>query len=241
MRFKAYVTPRNALFALLALIALPFGIAYAPARAPGDLLASRYTVAGYVRTVDLTHQRTRVRATRAKANRTRFVRAARQSRRIDRPRTYAHQKAHPRAPRTTRTTSYVMKYNAKVSAYEPTGRAVPPHVALALRFKGYTASMLGLPRSLWCGDFIRLIAEKAGFRKPKNPRMARDWALVGAPSNGKPGDLAIFRRGRSATAGHVGIVSGTCKRGIMLVSGNFNNRVAESCYPRARLIAFRSV
>jgi len=44
---------------------------------------------------------------------------------------------------------------------------------------------------------------------------------------------------RGPSGGHVGVVSGIDPSGnVIVVSGNHNNTVAESVYPRGRIIAY---
>lgn len=115
----------------------------------------------------------------------------------------------------------------------------PRHITVAKSYLGSTAANLGLPRSLWCGDFMRLVAQKTSLPIPKAPRLAQSWKDVGTRSNGQVGDIAVMSRGR--ISGHVGFVSGQCGNdSILLVSGNHNAKVQEACYPR-RLFTFRSV
>lgn len=114
-------------------------------------------------------------------------------------------------------------------------------IAEARLYEGRNASQIGLSRrTLWCGTFVGYVAKRTGKPVPRNPHYARDWATVGSPSPGRIGDVAVMRRGKRG--GHVGIVTGFDSRGNpILISGNYNNRVAEAVYPRARIIAFRSL
>jgi uncharacterized protein (TIGR02594 family) len=110
-------------------------------------------------------------------------------------------------------------------------------VALARRYKGKRASQLGLPRSLWCADFVNKVRLEAGLRAVPS-RLARDQ-INGGRRIAEPvsGAVVILSRGRGG--GHTGFVAAVLPGGdIVVVSGNHGNRVAESTYRRSRVIAF---
>lgn len=112
-------------------------------------------------------------------------------------------------------------------------------VALARRYDGMRASQLGLPRALWCADFVNKVRIEAGFR-PVPSRLARDQLHGGQRiTEPVPGAVVILSRGRSGRAGHTGFVAKVLPGGdIVVVSGNHGGRVAESIYPRSRVVAF---
>jgi uncharacterized protein (TIGR02594 family) len=90
-------------------------------------------------------------------------------------------------------------------------------------------------RSLWCGAFMNLVLERTGHKPGGN--LARSYASYGQRVSGpQVGALAVMsRRG----GGHVGVVSGVDSKGnVIVVSGNHNNTVAESVYPRSRIYAY---
>lgn len=112
-------------------------------------------------------------------------------------------------------------------------------VSLARQHDGKRASQLGLPRTLWCADFVNLVRREAGLR-PVPSRLARDQALGGtrlaAP---RVGTIVVLSRGKSRVAAHTGIVSGITASGdLVVISGNHNRQVAEAVYARSRAIAF---
>lgn len=107
-------------------------------------------------------------------------------------------------------------------------------VAEARRYLGATAAQLGLRRSLWCGAFMDMVLRKTGHKGGGNYSL--DYARYGrrlpAPQVG-----AVVVMTRSG-GGHVGVVSGIKANGdVVVISGNHGNRVAESVYPRRRIIA----
>src|SRR4051812_33211718 len=91
-------------------------------------------------------------------------------------------------------------------------------------------------RSLWCGAFMDLVLKRTGHRGGGN--LARGYAGYGTRVSGpQVGALAVMSRGRGG--GHVGVVSGIDANGnVIVVSGNHNNTVAESVYPRGRIFAY---
>jgi uncharacterized protein (TIGR02594 family) len=91
-------------------------------------------------------------------------------------------------------------------------------------------------RSLWCGAFMNMVLEHTGHKPGGN--LARAYASYGQRVSGpQVGALAVMSRGKGG--GHVGVVSGIDPSGnVIVVSGNHNNTVAESVYPRSRIFAY---
>jgi uncharacterized protein (TIGR02594 family) len=92
-------------------------------------------------------------------------------------------------------------------------------------------------RSLWCGAFMNMVLERTGHKRGPSD-LAKSFASYGQRVSGpQVGALAIMSRGRGG--GHVGVVSGIDANGnVIVVSGNHNNTVAESVYPRGRIFAY---
>lgn len=90
-------------------------------------------------------------------------------------------------------------------------------------------------RSLWCGAFMDMVLKRTGHKGGGNLALA--YSHYGTRVSGpRVGALAVMRRGGG---GHVGVVSGIDSNGNpIIVSGNHNNTVAESVYPRGRIIAY---
>jgi uncharacterized protein (TIGR02594 family) len=91
-------------------------------------------------------------------------------------------------------------------------------------------------RSLWCGAFMDMVLRKTGHQGGGN--LARGYASYGTRVSGpQVGAIAVMSRGKGG--GHVGVVSGFDAKGnVIVVSGNHNNTVAESVYPRGRIYAY---
>ena len=83
----------------------------------------------------------------------------------------------------------------------------------------------------WCGAFMDLVLKKTGHTGGGN--LARAYARYGTRVSGpQVGAIAVMNH-------HVGVVSGVDANGNpIIVSGNHNRTVAESVYPRSRIIAY---
>ncbi len=89
-------------------------------------------------------------------------------------------------------------------------------------------------RHVWCGRFMAMIAPDLAVRVG-NPNLARDWASL-PKTTPRVGAIVVLSRGKG---GHIGVVSGFDEHGNpRVVSGNHNRRVAESVYPKSRVIAY---
>jgi len=90
-------------------------------------------------------------------------------------------------------------------------------------------------RSLWCGAFMDKVLRDTGHRGGGN--LAKGYLHYGTRVSGpQVGAIAVMgRRG----GGHVGVVSGVDANGNpIVISGNHNRTVAESVYPRGRILAY---
>ena len=91
-------------------------------------------------------------------------------------------------------------------------------------------------RTLWCAVFANHVLRKLGYRGTGSA-LARSFASYGVRVSGpQVGSIAVMSRGRRG--GHVGIVSGVTRRGVVVISGNHGRRVAESVYPRGMIYAY---
>lgn len=83
----------------------------------------------------------------------------------------------------------------------------------------------------WCGAFMDMVLKKTGHSGGGN--LARAYARYGTRVSGpQVGAIAVMNH-------HVGVVSGIDANGNpIIVSGNHNRTVAESVYPRSRIIAY---
>jgi uncharacterized protein (TIGR02594 family) len=124
---------------------------------------------------------------------------------------------------------------AEIAANVPGSAAV---LLEALRWRGRTASQLGLPTRLWCADFMNFVLRKSGG-KGTHSRAARSFLEYGKRLDGpRVGAIAIMYR-KGANSGHVGIVRGTDGKGNpILISGNSGNTVRQSTYPKERVLGY---
>jgi uncharacterized protein (TIGR02594 family) len=109
----------------------------------------------------------------------------------------------------------------------------------ARKYAGMTGAQLGVKhRGAWCGEFLGRVARAAGIRTPDNPNLAPEWREAGQRISGpRQGAIALVGRGRGV--GHVGIVTGVNDKGDpIIISGNHNNRVVETAYPRGRVVGY---
>ena len=103
----------------------------------------------------------------------------------------------------------------------------------ASRYMGATAKDLGLPRNLWCADFMNMILGGSD-------RRAISYVNRGSKAHyGCVNCVAVTTRKGGA---HVGIVSGYDENGDpIIISGNHNKRVGVATYNRQRVIAYRNI
>jgi uncharacterized protein (TIGR02594 family) len=105
--------------------------------------------------------------------------------------------------------------------------------ARANQYVGQTASQLGLPRTLWCADFMNMLVGGTD-------RRAISYARRGTPAPyGCTDCVAVLpRRGGN----HVGIVQGYDEAGNpIIISGNHNRQVGVGVYSKQRVIAYRYI
>jgi uncharacterized protein (TIGR02594 family) len=110
-----------------------------------------------------------------------------------------------------------------------------PHwISVARQYKGTNPTG---QKSLWCADFMNFVLARSGLEGTSS-RAAGSFSSYGQRLSGpKVGAIAVIARGKSA--GHVGIVTGIDEKGNpTLISGNYNNTVAEATYSRGRVIAY---
>jgi uncharacterized protein (TIGR02594 family) len=90
-------------------------------------------------------------------------------------------------------------------------------------------------KSLWCGAFMDMILRETGHKGGGN--LALGYAHYGRRISGpKVGAIAVMGR---KGGGHVGVVVGLDANGNpIVVSGNHNHTVAQSVYPRRRIVAY---
>lgn len=91
----------------------------------------------------------------------------------------------------------------------------------------------------WCSCFANWIIQKSGGKGTRSA-MARSWLRWGKESDGKTGDIAVYRRGTNGYSGHVCFLK---KKGIIydiVIGGNQSNDVTESKQLRINLLGYRT-
>ena len=154
----------------------------------------------------------------------------------------SHRKARTvtKQPKAAATVTVPSKRKARsvttpaAAAYAATSGSYSPVVAEARRYLGTNPTRR---RSLWCGAFMNLVLERTGHKRGPSD-LAKSFASYGQRIPGpQVGALAVMSRGRGG--GHVGVVRGIDPSGnVIVVSRNHNNTVAESVYPRRRILAY---
>ncbi len=140
----------------------------------------------------------------------------------------------PRPSRQRATTYRVPSYVARLVEASRPALGWPALVAEARKYLGTNPTDR---KRLWCATFMNLVLEKTGYAGT-NSDAARSFARYGERIN-RPevGAIAVLTRGKRG--GHVGVITGVDAHGNpIIISGNHNKRVAESVYPRSRVIAY---
>ncbi len=108
-------------------------------------------------------------------------------------------------------------------------------IAEAMRFLG--APNITGTRGPWCADYTSLILRRTGHRPLAN-RLAAS-ALRYGPHTGEPrvGDLVVMNT-RRGYAHHVGFFAGWDRGRVVIISGNWRNRVARSLISTRAVAAF---
>ncbi len=138
----------------------------------------------------------------------------------------------PRMSRTARSAYGALPPAA--SASMPSFGGGSSLVAQARRYIGTNPTGMS---ALWCARFMNMVLERSG-RRGTGSNMANSFARYGTRVSGpQVGAIAVMSRGRGG--GHVGIVSGIDSRGNpIIISGNYNRRVAEAPISRSRIYAY---
>jgi uncharacterized protein (TIGR02594 family) len=150
---------------------------------------------------------------------------------------YASRNAHSSArtvARAQRTAAYSTRRSRSPEAPAPMSFGGSGLVSEARRYIGTNPTGRS---ALWCATFMNMVLERSGHRGTGS-NLARSFASYGTRVSGpQVGAIAVMSRGRRG--GHVGIVSGIDARGNpIIISGNYQRRVAEHSYSRGRIYAY---
>jgi uncharacterized protein (TIGR02594 family) len=91
----------------------------------------------------------------------------------------------------------------------------------------------------WCAAFVGAMLETAGLGSTRS-LMARSYLDWGMPlTKGRPGAIAVFRRGGDPSSGHVGFWLGASGDRLQILGGNQGDAVSITTMAKADLIALR--
>jgi len=93
----------------------------------------------------------------------------------------------------------------------------------------------------WCGLFLAICAQRAGYTPPRTPLWALSWSTWGKPARVPMlGDVLVFeRKVNGALHGHTGLYVGEDHHAFHVYGGNQNDRVCITRVARGRLLATR--
>lgn len=129
----------------------------------------------------------------------------------------------------------VLTFTAEVPL--PRARPVAHETLLVDRARKYLGTNPTGWARLWCARFMCMVAPET-CKRVAAPNLARSWAKL-PRIKPRVGAIVVLTRGRDPNAGHIGVVTGFDRRGNpRVVSGNHNRRVAESVYPKSRVLAY---
>jgi len=91
----------------------------------------------------------------------------------------------------------------------------------------------------WCAAFVGALLERCGLMSTRS-LLARSYLNWGAPlDRARVGAIAIFKRGRDQTKGHVGFVMGQDDKQVYILGGNQSDEVNIQPFKRKDLLGFR--
>lgn len=116
----------------------------------------------------------------------------------------------------------------------------PVIMAWAKELGGVAGNWYTSDDKAWCGLFIAICSQRAGFKAPDgfSALRARDWAKWGNPISGQPGrgDVLVFER---TGGGHVGLYVAEDKTCYHVLGGNQSDMVNVSRIEKSRLLTAR--
>ena len=89
----------------------------------------------------------------------------------------------------------------------------------------------------WCGVFVAMCIQGAGYTPPKIAIRAKSWALFGEPlQDGILGAILVFER---PGGGHVGFYVSETSTAYQVLGGNQSDKVGYTWIAKARCVAIR--
>lgn len=115
----------------------------------------------------------------------------------------------------------------------------PNHNDRILEYHSTTGLDAETDEVAWCSSFVNWVVQQAGA-EGTNSAAARSWVTWGKRSRKFiPGCVSVFSRGKNDDQGHVGIGLYETPKSIVVVSGNLDNKVRISTFPKYRWIGCR--
>ena len=116
--------------------------------------------------------------------------------------------------------------------------------AIAQRYQGLDEvrnrrqlkALLGIDpvRVRWCGKFAGMVLRQAGVSPPDGDAAVANWKRWGRKTAPRRGVIVVFRHS------HVGIFTRFKDGRVCVISGNWRNRVGESCRDPRSVLSYRS-
>jgi len=164
-------------------------------------------------------------------------------------------------PKGSTTVSQAYPSEQPVRRENPRPMFAPEPVRIAREWEGYNArkDRTDLTKLLsdgndmkvdpthipWCAGFVNAVLSKAGYQGTGS-LLARSFLGYGIPTTyPREGDIVVFARGKSKTAGHVGFYVGEETldgvKYIKVLGGNQNREVSVAYYPANKLLGYRKL
>ena len=117
--------------------------------------------------------------------------------------------------------------------------AGPVHNPRIIEYHALTTLKATNDETPWCSSFVNWCIYHAGMT-PTRSAAARSWLKWGVKLDSpRPGCIAVFRRGKSPTAGHVAFYVGHDDWFVRVLGGNQSDKVCYARYPSMELLGYR--
>lgn len=123
----------------------------------------------------------------------------------------------------------------EVGVREWAGAADNPRILEYLRSCGISGSLLH-DETAWCAAFVNWCVMQSGYQ-PRGSAKVSDWWNWGRPVAPTYGAICILQplTVDQASSGHIGFLHAQDANNVWLLSGNSQNQVRISAYPRSKL------
>jgi len=123
----------------------------------------------------------------------------------------------------------------EVGVREWAGSADNPRILEYLQSCGISGSLLH-DETAWCAAFVNWCVRQSGYQ-PRGSAKVSDWWSWGRPVAPTYGAICILQplTVDQASSGHIGFLHAQDANNVWLLSGNSQNQVRISAYPRSKL------